>query len=368
MSKRTVVRLENITKRFGNVTAVENLSIQVKEGDFFSFLGPSGCGKTTALRLIAGFESLTSGSIYLQENDITAVPPNNRDTGMVFQGYALFPHKTVAENVGFGLKMQGVKKNEREKQVSEMLEVVDLPGLESRSPQELSGGQQQRVALARALVIEPSVLLLDEPLSNLDLKLREQMRIELKRIHRELNITTIYVTHDQEEALSMSDRILVMNQGNAQQVGSPAEIYEQPNNRFVADFIGKANLIKADVSSIRNGNLTLSPHSNHYPKVDVSENGFVASGISVGEPITLNIRPENIEIEKHSPELSGTVDGHIREKTFLGKDTTYIIDVGDKEKLNVNTSGSRMHKDLEVGDKVILSWTGDDCAIVKREQ
>lgn len=220
-----IITLDGISKLYGDVEAVSNITFDVKKGEFISLLGPSGCGKTTTLRMIAGFDNPTSGEIHIDGKSMENTPPYHRDVGMVFQGYALFPHMTVGENVGYGLKMEGVPESKRQEQVADILELVDLSGFEDRSPTELSGGQQQRVALSRALVTEPSVLLLDEPLANLDLKLRKHMRFELKKIQNEIGITTVYVTHDQEEALSLSDRILVMNEGGAEQLGSPKDIY-----------------------------------------------------------------------------------------------------------------------------------------------
>src|SRR3954467_10058138 len=237
----TDVTIEGVTKRFEELVAVDNLSLEIESGSFFALLGPSGCGKTTTLRMIGGFEEPTEGTIYLGDTEVSRLPSYKRDVNTVFQSYALFPHLTIFENVAFGLRRKGVAKSEVKQRVGEALELVDLAGREKRKPNQLSGGQQQRVALARALVNRPRVLLLDEPLGALDLKLRKQMQLELKRIQHEVGITFVHVTHDQEEAMTMADRIAVMDAGKVEQLGSPEELYERPNTRFVADFIGSRN-------------------------------------------------------------------------------------------------------------------------------
>jgi len=241
------VRLDGITKIYGNVVAVDNVTLEIRDGELFTFLGPSGCGKTTTLRLIAGFEFPDKGRIYLDEEDATYMKPYQRGTAMVFQNYALWPHMTVFDNIAYGLKLRKVPRNEIKERVKRVLELVKLEGMENRYPTQLSGGQQQRVALARALVVEPKLLLLDEPLSNLDAKLRVEMREEIKRIQKELGITTIYVTHDQEEALTISDRIAVLNKGRIQQAGTPYEVYNRPRNMFVATFLGRSNVLEGTV-------------------------------------------------------------------------------------------------------------------------
>ena len=242
------VRLDRVTKRFGDFTAVDDLSLEIKQGEFFSLLGPSGCGKTTTLRMIGGFEEVTDGTVYLGDQDVTDLPPFKRDANTVFQNYALFPHLSVFENIAFGLRRRKVPDGEIRGQVAAMLKLVELPGYEQRKPTQLSGGQQQRVALARALINHPRVLLLDEPLGALDLKLRKQMQVELKGIQSEIGITFIFVTHDQEEAMTMSDRIAVMRQGKIEQLGAPEELYERPQTEFVAGFLGVSNLLDAEVA------------------------------------------------------------------------------------------------------------------------
>jgi len=300
------VRLESVVKRYGDVIAVDGIDLEVRDGEFFSMLGPSGSGKTTTLRMIAGFETPTTGRVLLHGADVTKTPPFDRDVNTVFQDYALFPHMTVGDNVAYGLMVRKVPKAERVIRVTEALRMVRLPGYEARKPAQLSGGQRQRVALARSLVNRPRVLLLDEPLGALDLKLREEMQIELKAIQQEVGITFIYVTHDQEEALTMSDRLAVFNDGRIEQVGDPAEVYERPATRFVAGFVGTSNLLT----------------------------GAVAEAI-IGTAGTFTVRPEKIRIADPSASVEAdenTAVGHIRDVVYLGPDTRFIValDVGSE--------------------------------------
>ncbi|MFL5673207.1 MAG: ABC transporter ATP-binding protein [Chloroflexota bacterium] len=293
------VQLESVVKRYGDVVAVDGIDLEVRDGEFFSMLGPSGSGKTTTLRMIAGFETPTAGRVLLHGADVTKTPPFDRDVNTVFQDYALFPHMTVGDNVAYGLMVRKVPKAERVTRVTEALRMVRLPGYEARKPAQLSGGQRQRVALARSLVNRPRVLLLDEPLGALDLKLREEMQIELKAIQQEVGITFIYVTHDQEEALTMSDRLAVFNDGRIEQVGAPAEVYERPATRFVAGFVGTSNLLT----------------------------GSVAEAI-VGRAGTFTVRPEKIRIADPSASVEAdenTALGHIRDVVYLGPDTRFIV-------------------------------------------
>jgi putative spermidine/putrescine transport system ATP-binding protein len=288
-----------VVKRYGDVVAVDGIDLEVRDGEFFSMLGPSGSGKTTTLRMIAGFETPTSGRVVLHGADVTKVPPFDRDVNTVFQDYALFPHMSVGDNVAYGLMVRKVPKAERVTRVTEALRMVRLPGYEERKPAQLSGGQRQRVALARSLVNRPRVLLLDEPLGALDLKLREEMQIELKAIQQQVGITFIYVTHDQEEALTMSDRLAVFNEGRIEQIGAPAEVYERPATRFVAGFVGTSNLLT----------------------------GAVAEAI-VGRAGTFTVRPEKIRIADPSAEVEAdenTALGHIRDVVYLGPDTRFIV-------------------------------------------
>lgn len=360
-----IVTLDNVTKQFGTLTAVDDLSLSIREGEFFSLLGPSGCGKTTTLRMIAGFETPTSGSITFRGREMNDVPPYDREAGMVFQGYALFPHKTVGENVGFGLKMRDVPQDEREQKVSETLELVNLPGLEDRSPKELSGGQQQRVALARALAIEPELLLLDEPLSNLDYKLRKELRFELKRIQQEIGVTTIYVTHNQEEALSMSDRILIMNDGHREQLGTSRKIYNHPKNRFVAGFIGEANMFDGEVSSVADGmvEVGLDGSVDRKLKVPSDETG---EDLERDRRVALNVRPENITVA----EGDGMISGEIISKTYLGKSTRLLVNVDGKE-VQVEVSSSDLTTtgpQFDIGSEINLTWDPENCAVVPEVQ
>jgi spermidine/putrescine transport system ATP-binding protein len=348
----TVVALDSIVKEFGDVTAVNDVSAEVRDGEFFSIVGPSGCGKTTTLRMVAGFEQPTSGHIYLKDEDVSQVPAYERDIGMVFQGYALFPHKTVGENVAFGLKMQNVPKKKREERVAEILSLVNLPGTEERNPGELSGGQQQRVALARALVVEPSVLLLDEPLSNLDRKLREEMRFELKRIQDELGITTIYVTHDQKEAMSMSDRILVLNGGQTEQIGEPYDIYHNPINQFVADFIGDINAIPGTITSKTDAEYVIDLADSH-PSIRLPHS-TARRDLSVEMAVNVNVRPEDSTLDA-DPDDGISLDGEIKAINFLGKSANVLVDVEGREFL-VEASGRTTGGRYQIGDSVAVSW------------
>jgi len=305
--EREILNVENIYKSFGNVKALKGVSFSVKEGEIFFLLGPSGCGKTTLLRIIAGFESPDRGNIFLQGKDITKMPPNKRNIGMVFQNYALWPHMNVWENVAYGLKIRKLPESVIEEKVESILKLTDLYHLKDKFPSQLSGGQQQRVALSRSLVIEPDILLLDEPLSNLDAKLRERMREEIKSIQRKLNITMLYVTHDQKEAISLADRICILNDGEVLQIGTPMEIYFEPENKFVANFIGKMNFLKGEVAG-KEGNLL---------KVKTEEGDFFVEGRKASEKnIEIGFRPELIRIGKGNV---NNIGGEICEVNYLGE-------------------------------------------------
>jgi spermidine/putrescine transport system ATP-binding protein len=319
------VELQGATKVFGAgtahaVTALDDVSLNIRDNEFFTLLGPSGCGKTTLLRTIAGFEELSAGRILLFGQEIDHLPPNRRPVNTVFQHYALFPHMTVAENVAFGLQMLGRSRAEVERVVGEMLALVRLPQLAARRPQQLSGGQQQRVALARALATHPKVLLLDEPLSALDLKLRQEMRGELKTLQRETGITFIFVTHDQEEALTMSDRIAVMSEGEVRQVGSPDQIYEHPVNRFVASFIGETNLLEATLLERADGHAVCTLGDGERLLVD-------DAGAAPGERVTLSLRPEKVALRPEG-HPGAVLCGTVRSLVYFGTDTQYRIDLG----------------------------------------
>ncbi len=337
------------------VTAVAGIDLVIKSGEFFSMLGPSGCGKTTTMRMIAGFEEPTRGAVYLHGSDVTGVPANRRDVNMVFQSYALFPHMSVAENVAFGLEQRRVPKPEIQARVGEMLDIVDLVGREKRRPKELSGGQQQRVALARALVNKPSALLLDEPLGALDLKLRQAMQVELKRIQREVGITFVYVTHDQGEALTMSDRIAVMNNGVIEHLGSPRDIYEFPATKFVAGFIGTSNLLSGVVGSVDSDIAVVQVDSEQRILVPLRD-GVAATPGSVVE---VTVRPEKIRLHERAPgAANGTVlRGTVNEVVYLGTFTNYNITTSTGAEIVVFTQNASNADDIaERGDTVWLTW------------
>jgi spermidine/putrescine transport system ATP-binding protein len=350
------IELEGVVKEFHArkevVTAVRWLDLAIGEGEFFSLLGPSGCGKTTTMRMIAGFEEPTQGSIRLHGSDVTGIPPNKRDVNMVFQSYALFPHMSVFENVAFGLRRRSVAKGEVTRRVGEMLEIVDLAGREQRRPRELSGGQQQRVALARALVNRPRALLLDEPLGALDLKLRQAMQVELKRIQREVGITFVYVTHDQGEALTMSDRIAVMNDGTVEQLGTPREIYEHPKTRFVAGFIGTSNVLTGTITRVEAGQavIEVSPEERIIVPVD-------GQAVSPGSPLELTVRPEKIELTVARPGGGCLVRGTVTEVVYLGTSTNFSVATTTGADIVVFRQNSAAAGDVAArGDTVWLSW------------
>jgi spermidine/putrescine transport system ATP-binding protein len=334
------VELRDIVKLFptpegGQVKAVDHVTLYIKHGEFFSFLGPSGCGKTTSLRLMAGFEWPTNGEVYIDGKAMGRIPPYLRPVNTVFQSYALFQHMTVFQNVAFGLEMEKVPKGEIVRRVDEALDMVKLAGMDRRKPKQLSGGQQQRVALARALVKRPEVLLLDEPLGALDLKLRKEMQLELKALQDQVGITFIYVTHDQEEALTMSDRIAVMNKGKVLQIGLPVEIYERPNCRFVADFIGETNFLTGTVKKVLNDKITV-----FISALSKEINGIGHGDFTVNQDVAISIRPEKIRLEdddgKQISGLKGTENvlrGSIITTAYVGSDTRVVLDLGNSIQL-----------------------------------
>ena len=351
------IELVGVVKEFHSgsevVTAVRSMDLQIVEGEFFSLLGPSGCGKTTTMRMIAGFEEPTAGTVYLHGRDVTGVPPNKRDVNMVFQSYALFPHMNVFENVAFGLRRKGVARDEITRLVNEMLEIVNLSGRGQRRPRELSGGQQQRVALARALVNHPRALLLDEPLGALDLKLRQAMQVELKRIQREVGITFVYVTHDQNEALTMSDRIAVMSDGSIEHLASPREIYEHPATRFVAGFIGTSNLLSGTVSKIVGERAVIEVSADE--RIIVPLHGQT---VREGTALDVTVRPEKIDISAERPTGDAcALRGTVTEVVYLGTSTNFSITTTTGADMVVFQQNSASASTLASrGDGIWLSW------------
>ncbi|NUQ36257.1 MAG: ABC transporter ATP-binding protein [Caldilineales bacterium] len=356
MSEECAVELRDVVKAFGPFVAVNHVSLQIRDGEFFSLLGPSGCGKTTSLRMIAGFEMPTSGHIYIGGAQQGYLPPNKRPVNTVFQQYALFPHMTVAQNVAFGLEMSHANKGEIGRRVHEALEMVHLGGLGTRKPKQLSGGQQQRVALARALVNRPKVLLLDEPLGALDLKLRKAMQIELKNLQEQVGITFIYVTHDQEEALTMSDRIAVMDKGQVLQVAEPEALYEQPTHRFTADFIGETNFIPARVAALSPTILVELAGGIRLPA------GWVEPGIAVGDRVMLSVRPEKINLyEAHElEELTATtcrVRGVVERLVYVGTDTHHTVRLESGDRVVARLQNLHVDEEpWEMGEATTVQW------------
>jgi spermidine/putrescine transport system ATP-binding protein len=352
----SAIRFEGVTKRFGDAIAVDALDLEIERGEFFSLLGPSGCGKTTTLRMVAGFEQPSEGHIFLEGEPVETVPPYRRNVNTVFQSYALFEHLNVEDNVAFGLKRRKVAGDEISSRVGEALELVELHGRGKARPRELSGGQKQRVALARALVNRPSVLLLDEPLGALDLKLRKQMQVELKGIQREVEISFLYVTHDQEEALAMSDRIAVMEDGEIKQCGAPEEIYERPSGPFVAGFIGVSNLLNGVVE---NGGVKLASG----PTLPAE----VPGDCSQGSEVHLSVRPEKIwidELEEGMVELHGT----IVERVYVGTTTQVIVELGPGMRvtaLEQNVARARSDDRWQIGDRVRLGWHREHARVLR---
>jgi putative spermidine/putrescine transport system ATP-binding protein len=341
------LELEKLHKEFGDFTAIEEIDVALEAGEFLSFLGPSGCGKTTALRIVAGFETPTSGRVVVDANDVTGVPANKRDMGMVFQAYSLFPNMTAEDNIEFGLRIRRQGGAERRKRVDELLELVGLSAAAKRYPHQLSGGMQQRVALARALAIEPSVLLLDEPLSALDAKVRVQLREEIRRLQTQLGITTLYVTHDQEEALAISDRVAVLSHGRIEQIGSPAEIYNAPGTPFVAEFIGTMNRLEATVAE--SGQVQVGGTI-----VSVTD----ARDLPRGERVLVLVRPETLELERaDGAGTSGALLGEVVAHIFLGAITRVKVDAGDHD-LSADLPGAKA-AEVPVGSKVAARFPPD---------
>jgi spermidine/putrescine transport system ATP-binding protein len=359
------IRLSGLSKHFREVRAVDEVSLDIRSGEFFSMLGPSGCGKTTTLRMIGGFELPTAGRIELRGRDVTTDPPDKRPVNMVFQNYALFPHLDVGENIAFGLRRKAVDKAEIKRRVAEALDLVHLPGYDRRKPNQLSGGQQQRVALARALVNRPNVLLLDEPLGALDLKLRKALQIELKRVQTEVGITFVYVTHDQEEALTMSDRIAVMNGGRVEQLGTPEELYERPRTRFVADFIGTTNLLRGTIEATDGGCAVV--------RLDSGDSCVVADADetrTVGDAIDMSLRPEAVVIASRGSQTAPNTTGAalvrlpatVEQVAYLGASVQYRVrtPAGLAMSVLAPKSGPRFNRD----DNVELTWSPSEALVL----
>ena len=343
------VEMHGISKRFGDVVAVDEVDLEIGDGEFFALLGPSGCGKTTTLRMIAGLDIPSEGRLAIFGEEVASWPPDRRPVNTVFQAYALFPHMTVAQNIAFGLQMRGIRGAEANRQVAEATALVRLEGMEQRRPSQLSGGQQQRVALARALVNHPKVLLLDEPLGALDLKLRQEMQTELKALQREVGITFIFVTHDQEEALAMSDRVGVMSEGRLLQVGTPTQVYEHPANRFVADFIGRTNLLEGVVE----GRTAL--------RLDAGAVVAVETELAAGTPAALSVRPEQVRLHGRgeTPQGAPCLDGVIGDATYLGHAFVYTVSIGGPGDgaTTITVRAETGPAALAVGEPVSISWS-----------
>jgi len=357
------VRLERVSKFFGDVAAVDDLSLDIAEGEFFSMLGPSGCGKTTTLRMIGGFEDPSVGTVYLGGRDVTDLPPYRRDVNTVFQSYALFPHLNVYENVAFGLRRKKVDKGDIDGRVRESMRLVDLEGFEDRKPSQMSGGQQQRVALARALVNRPKVLLLDEPLGALDLKLRKQMQLELKRIQEEVGITFIYVTHDQEEAMTMSNRFAVMRHGKIEQIGDPETVYESPATEFVAGFLGASNLLDGELAASQGDLATVRLSSGQDIHLPASK---IPSGLDT--VVKVGVRPEKISIEVDEgepPAGANWVSGLLRMSTYIGVSNQYKVDGPGGTDLTVYVQNLGAEEAPAPGRKVRLTWRPEHTFVVK---
>ena len=361
--KQGFLVLNDLVKVFGTgekvVYAVDHVDLEVKKGDLVTLLGPSGCGKTTTLRMIAGFEIPTSGSIHIDDEEVSTTPPNQRPTTMVFQNYALFPHLTVFENIAYGLKIRRESANDIRRKTEEIMGLVGLEGLGKRSPDQLSGGQQQRVSLARSLIMEPKVLLLDEPLSNLDAKLRVSTRLEIRKIQQRVGITSVYVTHDQEEAMTLSDRVVIMHEGKIMQIGTPQEIYARPVNGFVADFIGKANFIKGHVTGIKSDNEMEIALMGKRITAAVPTDAFTE-----GAGVVLVLRPESIRLESKKPD---TLTGIIREAVYLGSQMVYEVDMADNI-ITVEIANPQEHIIFDTGEEVTLTFQEKNLHILPDEK
>ncbi len=357
MNENALLRLDNLEKSFDGSPVLKGISLDVNSGEFVTLLGPSGCGKTTTLRIIAGLSEPSGGHVYLDGRDITHLEPEKRDLNTVFQNYALFPHMNVEKNISYGLRIKGVKKPEWQKRVSEMLSLVRLEGYEKRMPAQMSGGQRQRVAIARAVVLNPRLLLLDEPLGALDLKLRREMQQELKDIQRRLGIAFIYITHDQEEAMNMSDRIAIMHDGRFEQVDTPQNVYEHPQTRFVADFVGQTNLLEMTVVEKNTSGLILEYSSLRIPAQNAPFD------VKIGDRVVLSLRTERIGFSK-TPHGECCIPGTLRSRHYAGSAMRAIIALEDGREITVLCQSAERSQG-EIGDRVYLSWNRDEAPIVQ---
>jgi putative spermidine/putrescine transport system ATP-binding protein len=353
------VVFDRIEKRYGQVVAVDDISLDIAPGEFVTLLGPSGSGKTTTLMMLAGFEIPTAGEIYVDDIPIAAVPPYRRNIGMVFQNYALFPHMTVGENIAFPLQMRKMSRAEIARQMQEVLDLVGLPGYEARYPRQLSGGQQQRVAVARALVFNPRVLLMDEPLGALDKQLRERLQLEIKALHEQLGVTIIYVTHDQEEALVMSDRIAVMNDGRIEQCGLPTELYDEPATRFVATFIGESNFIDGVVDRVDDGSVCVEAPGVGQLRAPARP------GLTRGSSVALTVRPEKIVAAENgvAPDMN-VVTGTVEDVVFVGEMRRYVVVLPGGQRLVLKAQNRSGVQNFQRGDQIRVCWNVDDCRLV----
>ncbi|MFJ8071114.1 ABC transporter ATP-binding protein [Peribacillus sp. NPDC096447] len=364
-SNKNDVEIKGAFKQFGANVVLNGIDLEVKQGELLTLLGPSGCGKSTTLNLIAGFLDADRGEVHIKGNNVTKVPPYKRDLGMVFQTYSLFPHMTVYENLSFGLKLRKVGKAEQKKKISKALELVKMSGLENRYPRELSGGQRQRVAISRALVVEPELLLLDEPLSNLDAKLRHELRAEIKRLQKEIGVTTIFVTHDQEEALSMSDRVVVMNAGKIEQISTPTEIYNHPKTEFVFQFIGKSNCFEGNVSAVdkRKVSVKIGPDITHVDANNIMGND---SDLKTGDEVKIYIRPEKLQIVSLDEKSTSPLDFHrakISQINYLG--TSWEINVLLQGK-RIQVLTTAYDSSWQNGSEVLIGWSPSEVMLVKK--
>lgn len=367
--KVTVLELKDIVKSFGETEVLKGVSLAMTEGEFVTFLGSSGCGKTTILRIIAGLEYPDSGKVLIEGTDMESLGPEKRNVNMVFQNYALFPHMNVEQNIGYGLKIKGVAKDEIKIRVKEMLKLVQLEGFESRRPSAMSGGQRQRVAIARALINNPRVLLLDEPLGALDLQLRRQMQLELKHLQKELGITFVYITHDQEEALNMSDRIVILHNGKIEQVGTPAEIYDDPKTAYVASFVGSANILDGTVAKAGGEQVVLKcSFGTMHARYRKDPDGHRAAGYrnaKEGDRLTLAIRSENIGIARE-PKTDTYIEGTISEKSFAGGMLRIVVKTSDDTEIVISRHGINI--DYAIGEHVYMEWPTEAAVLVDMEE